>query len=190
LAQEYGMLNLAVRERSGDLVRIRPMRHIVKLATITSLLVAPALVFAQPGNEMKPPSRELGQIERGKYVTMITGCNDCHTSGYAESGGKVPVEHWLTGSQLGFRGPWGTTYATNLRLYFQELSEEQWVELAKSMRTRPPMPWYSLNAMSTDDLRAMYAFVRSLGPAGEPAPPAQSPDELPNSPTVNWPMPR
>ena len=166
------------------------MRRIVELTAIISLLVAPAIVLAQTGNETKAPSPGPGQIERGKYVTVIMGCNDCHTSGYGDSGGKVPVEHWLTGSQLGFRGPWGTTYAINLRLYFQELSEDQWVDRAKGLRARPPMPWFNLNAMAEADLRAMYEFVRSLGPAGGPAPQALPPDELPNMPTVDWPMPR
>ena len=27
--------------------------------------------------------------ERGRYLTIIGGCNDCHTPGYAMSGGKV-----------------------------------------------------------------------------------------------------
>ena len=165
------------------------MGRFVRLMAITGSLVAPTLVLAQTDNETKAPSHQVGQIERGKYVTMITGCNDCHTSGYGEAGGNVPVEHWLTSSQLGFHGPWGTTYPTNLRLYFQGLSEDQWVDLAKGMRTRPPMPWFTLNAMAEADLRAMYEFARSLGPAGEPAPQALSPDEPPNTPTVDWPVP-
>jgi mono/diheme cytochrome c family protein len=27
---------------------------------------------------------------RGKYLIVIGGCNDCHTSGYAPSGGATP----------------------------------------------------------------------------------------------------
>lgn len=46
------------------------------------------------------------------------------------------------------------------------MSEDQWVSIAKTMKTRPPMPWYSINSMSDDDLRAIHKFVRSLGPAG------------------------
>ncbi|MEJ2396973.1 MAG: cytochrome C, partial [Gammaproteobacteria bacterium] len=29
-------------------------------------------------------------LERGRYLVRIGGCNDCHTAGYAESGGKTP----------------------------------------------------------------------------------------------------
>ena len=34
---------------------------------------------------------------------------------------------------LGWRGPWGTTYPTNLRLYFQDLTENEWVRKAKTL---------------------------------------------------------
>jgi mono/diheme cytochrome c family protein len=119
---------------------------------------------------------------------VITGCNDCHTPGYAENGGKVSVENWLVGNTLGYHGPWGTTYAPNLRHYFERLSEDQWVQAAKSLKTRPPMPWFSVNAIADEDLRAMYAFVRSLGSSGAAAAKALQPGEQPPEPTVDWPM--
>lgn len=128
-----------------------------------------------------------GNLERGRYLVKITGCNDCHTPGYAESGGKVPQSRWLVGDKLGFRGPWGTTYATNLRLWMSKLTEAQWVEQAKSLKTRPPMPWFNVQALSEADLRSMYAFVKSLGPAGEPAPQYVPPDQEPKPPFIQWP---
>lgn len=48
-------------------------------------------------------------VERGRYLVKTSGCNDCHTAGYAESGGNVPEKEWLSGNQLGWCGPWGTT---------------------------------------------------------------------------------
>ena len=56
------------------------------------------------------------QVARGRYLITIAGCNDCHTPNYPQSGGKTPEKEWLTGDALGWRGPWGTTYAPNLRL--------------------------------------------------------------------------
>ena len=58
-------------------------------------------------------------VERGRYLIATSGCNDCHTPGYSESGGTLPAHHWLVGAPLGFQGPWGTTYPTNLRLLVQ-----------------------------------------------------------------------
>jgi hypothetical protein len=129
------------------------------------------------------------QINRGRYLIKIGGCNDCHTAGYAPTGGKVPEAQWLTGDILGFNGPWGTTYPTNLRLYFQDMTEAEWLKKGRSLSTRPPMPWFNVRAMSASDLRAMYRYVRSLGPAGKPAPAYLPPDKTPPEPVVRFPAP-
>jgi hypothetical protein len=129
------------------------------------------------------------QINRGRYLIKIGGCNDCHTAGYAPTGGKVPEAQWLTGDILGFNGPWGTTYPTNLRLYFQDMTEAEWLKTGRSLSTRPPMPWFNVRAMSASDLRAMYRYVRSLGPAGKPAPAYLPPDRTPPEPVVRFPAP-
>ena len=128
-------------------------------------------------------------VERGRYLVQIAGCNDCHTAGYVQAGGTIPEPHWLTGESLGFRGPWGTTYASNLRLYMQNFSEAQWVQIAQTIQTRPPMPWFVLHHMTDADLRALYPFVRSLGPAGAPAPAYLPPGRSPPPPYVQFPGP-
>ncbi len=51
------------------------------------------------------------------------------------------------------------------------------------------MPWYSLHAMTEPDLRAMYRFIRSLGPAGEMAPAYLPPGQPPPGPSVVFPAP-
>ena len=71
-----------------------------------------------------PPTRKT-DAARGKYIVEIGGCNDCHTPGFAMSGGTVPESEWLTGDALGWQGPWGTTYAPNLRLYMKDMTEAQ-----------------------------------------------------------------
>ena len=149
-------------------------------ASILLLLIAlPA--FAQQKSDP--------QVNRGRYLIKVAGCNDCHTAGYGPTGGKVPEEQWLTGDILGWNGPWGTTYATNLRLYMQDLTEDQWVKKAKTLTARPPMPWFNVQAMSTSDLRAMYRYVRYLGPAGKPAPAYLPPNQTPPEPVVKFPAP-
>ena len=85
-------------------------------------------------------SSDLQQVNesRGKYLIEIEGCNDCHTAGFALSGGAIPEAKWLLGNSLGFRGPWGITYPNNLRQYIQNVSEDKWASYAKNMKTRPP----------------------------------------------------
>jgi mono/diheme cytochrome c family protein len=152
------------------------------IAALCALLVSLPVV-AQEKKKSDP------QVERGRYLIKITGCNDCHTAGYAPTGGKVPESEWLTGDALGWRGPWGTTYPTNLRLYMQDLTEDQWVKKAKTLNTRPPMPWFNVRDMSTSDLRALYRYVRHLGPAGKPAPAYVPPGGTPAQPYVQFPAP-
>ncbi|MCC7081407.1 MAG: hypothetical protein IT530_12110 [Burkholderiales bacterium] len=153
---------------------------IMRLAVLTAGLACSPLAAsadAKPG------------VERGRYLVKVSGCNDCHTRDYAPKGGQVPEKAWLTGDPLGWRGPWGTTYPTNLRLYFAELSEDEWVRRAKTLTARPPMPWFNVREMTNEDLRSLYRYVRSLGPAGKPAPAYAPPNREPIGPVVVFPSP-
>lgn len=120
-------------------------------------------------------------LARGKYLVQVGGCNDCHTPNYMQTDGKVAEADWLVGAPVGFQGPWGTTYPANLRLMMQGLSEREWVTRARSAM-RPPMPWFNLAAMTEGDLRAIYSYVRSLGPKGEAAPAYVAPGGKVNTP--------
>jgi len=126
-------------------------------------------------------------VALGRHLVQIAGCNDCHTPGYAMAAGRVDEKEWLTGDPLGWRGPWGTTYAVNLRLYFAGLSEAQWLENARRMEPRPPMPWWNLRAMSDQELGAIYRYVRGAGPAGRAMPAALPPGQAPAPPFVQFP---
>ena len=164
-------------------------RNVVKLFLATSavylgLTGIPAAHAQQKNGGAKFDQQ---QIERGRYLVKVAGCNDCHTAGYAEKGGKVPEAQWLLGDKLGWRGPWGTTYAVNLRLYMAPMSQDQWVHVAKNMQARPPMPWFALHDMTDQDLRAIHAYVKSLGAAGEPAPAYVPPNKKPKGPYIQFP---
>ncbi len=126
---------------------------------------------------------------KGKYLVQIGGCNDCHTAGYAPSGGTTPESQWLMGDQVGFRGPWGTTYPVNLREYVGNLSEAEWIAKAKVLKTRPPMPWWALNEMKEEDLSAVYQYIKSLGSVENTVPSFVPPEEEPKTPYIQWPQP-
>jgi mono/diheme cytochrome c family protein len=150
-----------------------------------------ALVFvamAGTAAAQSPARKEGPGVERGRYLVQIGGCNDCHTPGYLENAGKVDEKDWLTGSPLGWRGPWGTTYAPNLRLSAAKLTEAQWMPYARR-EWRPPMPWFNLRRMSDEDLAAIYRYLRHAGPSGKPAPAALPPGQEPKGPFVTFPAP-
>jgi mono/diheme cytochrome c family protein len=135
------------------------------------------------------PAKEDPSVARGRYLVTIGGCNDCHTPGYAQSGGATPESQWLTGDALGWKGPWGTTYPANLRLKLAAIDEDQWVRIAHSAQFRPPMPWFNLHRMTESDLRDIHRYVRSLGPAGNPAPAYVPPEREAAGPVVRFPAP-
>lgn len=162
----------------------------VACVALVLALGIPAAADAAPAVPAASAAANHGKyIERGRYLVKVGGCNDCHTAGYGMSAGQVPEKEWLTGDQLGWHGPWGTTYPTNLRLSMNAMSENDWIRMAQTMKARPPMPWFVLNQMDKEDLRAIYRFVRHLGPAGTPAPGGLAPGVKPAGPAIIFPAP-
>jgi mono/diheme cytochrome c family protein len=110
-----------------------------------------------------------------------------------------PDEPWNWGgasTNTAFWGPWGVSYAINLTPD-EETGIGLWNEqvFVNAMKTgrhmgvgrpiMPPMPWPNLAQMTDDDLKAMYAYLRSIPPKRNkapdpvivepPAPPAATP---------------
>ena len=162
-------------------------RAYVSLALSMLCAITLPLIPATSWSESSKEDQRL--IQRGRYLAQTAGCNDCHTPGYAMSNGNVPETQWLIGDNFGWRGPWGTTYPPNLRLFVQKLSEAEWIKTAHTLKTRPPMPWFNLNAMHNNDLRALYRFIVSLGDPGQPAPAYLPPGQEPNTAYAQFPTP-
>ena len=108
--------------------------------------------------------------QAGERISIIGGCHDCHTAGYSESGGTIDPATALKGNPVGYQGPWGTTYAVNLRLEAQEHSEDEWVEYLSTLEAMPPMPWFNVHAFTEEESRSLYQYIIALGAPGEPAP--------------------
>lgn len=78
---------------------------------------------------------------------------------------------------MGFQGPWGVTYPSNLRTLAAALNEKEWLQRARTPM-RPPMPSPSLMIMTDEDLTSIYRYIRHLGATG-PAAPAYVPPGQP-----------
>jgi mono/diheme cytochrome c family protein len=181
--------------------------------TIGALIVTVAAVVVVPS---AMDSTGSAQIERGKYLVTVGGCNDCHTplkmgpkgpepdmdrmlSGHPESfpieSGATPAsDRWMmTAAATGtaFSGPWGVSFTANLTPD-QNTGLGIWTEdmFIKALRTGrhmgasreilPPMPWFNYGQMTDEDLKAVYAFLRSIRPIHNrvptPLPPAGTAD--------------
>lgn len=132
--------------------------------------------------------QELEEIEYGRKLVLIMGCNDCHMPN-GISGRYGPEDNWLVGNDLGFNGPYGTLYPTNLRLLLDKISVDEWVTLAQKMRQNSPMAWSRLTNLETKDLRAIYSFIKYLGPKGDPAPASLKPGVDPKTNYFYFPLP-
>jgi mono/diheme cytochrome c family protein len=87
----------------------------------------------------------------------------------------------VVGAFTAWSGPWGISYSANLtpdtNTGLGIWTEETFI---RTMRTGkhfgvardilPPMPWQNLAAMTDEDLRAIYAYLRTIPPVNNPVP--------------------
>jgi len=131
-------------------------------------------------------SSQLSEVERGRRVVESMKCNDCHTPDYQKRS-SVPEEDWLVGGTIGFRDSTGTVYPANLRLLLNSMSEDEWVKFARQMNQNAPMGSVLLPTASERDLRAIYSFVKYLGPKGAPALPRLPAGATPKTQYIDYP---
>jgi mono/diheme cytochrome c family protein len=143
---------------------------------------SPPAGSAKPAVDTVPHVTADSPIEAGRYLVLVGGCNDCHTAGYAQGGGKTPEPQQLTGNPVGYRGPWGTSYAGNLRSLAQNITADAWVELLRNKPLAPPMPIHNIARMNEADLRALYAYIHYLGGEWTERPARLPPGEIPKTP--------
>ncbi|MEJ0012130.1 MAG: c-type cytochrome [Bauldia sp.] len=146
-----------------------------RLISAAAFLVAGAT--AALAAEPSAPSADYG-----KTVSIIGGCHDCHTADYGEKGGVINPDIALKGNPVGYNGPWGTTYAANLRIVAGKLSEDDWVKFLQTFEVRPPMPFYNVHALDEVQMRSLHQYILSLGAPGDPAPDYVPPGQKPKTP--------
>ena len=77
-------------------------------------------------------------------------------------------------------GPWGVSFTANLTPHASGLGGWTAEQFVQTMRTGkhlgvgrpilPPMPWYDIGQLTDPDLRALFAYLRSLKPIENPVP--------------------
>jgi mono/diheme cytochrome c family protein len=96
----------------------------------------------------------------------------------------APQGPWVwsgAATNTAFAGPWGVSYAANLTPD-PETGLGIWTEdlFVKAMRTGkhwgqarpilPPMPWQNVAALSDDDIKAVFAYLKSVPPVRNAVP--------------------
>jgi mono/diheme cytochrome c family protein len=114
-------------------------------------------------------------------------------SGHPEQMGPLPAATaqgpWLwagAATNTAFAGPWGVSYAANLtpdrNTGLGIWTEEMFVtairtgrHMGTSREILPPMPWPAFRNATDEDLRSIYAYLRSLPPVTNHVPDIQPP---------------
>ena len=157
---------------------MRWTRWIVVLTSLGALAAAAILVSCATTGGGKTEMTPEQKIARGEGLSWSMGCNDCHTPGTFY--GAPDTTRLLSGSELGWTGPWGTSYPRNLTPD-PETGIPNWTEdqIVTAFRTghrpdgsvlNPPMPWPAYSRTTDEDAHALAAYIKSLRPIKHQAP--------------------
>jgi mono/diheme cytochrome c family protein len=119
------------------------------------------------------------QIDRGKYLVTLGGCNDCHTPGYFF--GKPDMLRYLGGSDVGFEIPGlgafaGRNITPDKETGIGNWTEEQIVTALQAGKRpdgrvlAPIMPYHAFANLTKDDATAIAVFLESIPPVKNAVP--------------------
>jgi hypothetical protein len=114
----------------------------------------------------------------GKYLTTIGGCLECHTP-HNEKNQLIAGQEFSGGWRM--EGPWGTVNTANLtpaaHTYMGRATKAEFIGrfqafasmTAENAPAAPPgrntvMPWLAFGKMTTEDLGAIYDYLKTLQP--------------------------
>jgi mono/diheme cytochrome c family protein len=180
--------------------QILPHRYIT---VVSAAAVVAAILFVAAPSAAQQASGTAA-VERGRYLVTITGCHDCHSP--KVEGMKPDLTRALSGRPAttplpsptktevhaspdltAWAGPWGYTVASNLTPDQATGIGPRYTEASfiATMRTgkkpngtpiMPPMPSDVYQNMTDDDLKAIFAYLKTIKPirnavlAGLPTP--------------------
>jgi mono/diheme cytochrome c family protein len=149
--------------------------------------ISSAMMLATIMTSHSTPAYAEDKVARGRYLVQFGGCNDCHTPGYLL--GNADHSRYLGGSDVGFQTPAGTVVGPNLtpdkETGLGTWTDDQIVHAIQSGVTpegrvlSPLMPWPAFSKLTTADVHAIVAFLRTLPPVKHEVPKPFGPNETP-----------
>ncbi len=105
-------------------------------------------------------------VKRGDYLVTIAGCRDCHTP--MAQGQRMQNLDLAGGFRL--RGVWGDVASANITPapsgipYYDEalFLEVMRTGMVKARELKSIMPWWYHRNMTEDDLKSMFAYLRTV----------------------------
>lgn len=121
----------------------------------------------QPIKEPVPDADTADPVKRGAYLVQIGNCATCHTPG-KEQGHPVAGLEFAGGSVM--EGPWGKVATANITFDESGIAYYDEAQFIKTIRTgqvgarklNPIMPWSYLRNMNDEDLKAIFAYLKTV----------------------------
>lgn len=145
-----------------------PVRGELPPSRIPFLLARLIQGVPQPVTELVPEPDQSTPAKRGAYLAQVGLCSDCHTPsspppkvqpipGMEMAGGNV-FEEGVASANL-------TPDASGIS-YYDEALFIQTIRtgLVRARKLKMPMPWPFYRNMTDDDLKALFAYLRTLQP--------------------------
>ena len=157
-----------------------------------AIAVAVVMSLTTSTGAQQPPAGASADAERGRYLVTITGCHDCHspkikgmtpdlTRALSGRPSTTPIPSKADGEVhasldlTAWTGPWGQSVASNLTpdpatgigTRYTEASFIAAMRTGKKpngLQMQPPMPAEVYQNMTDADLRAIWAYLRTVKP--------------------------
>lgn len=122
----------------------------------------------QPVTEPVPSPNPADRLQYGEYLTTVAGCGECHTP--MSKGAPIPGMEFAGGWLM--RGTWGAAATANITPDATGISYYDEALFIQTLRTgyvkaRPLnsiMPYGDFKNLTDDDLKAIFAYMRSVQP--------------------------
>jgi mono/diheme cytochrome c family protein len=122
----------------------------------------------QPVTEPVSSPDRSDRLKWGEYLITVASCNECHTP-RARGAAKPGLEY---GGGFTLDGPWGAVASANITPdatgigYYDEALFIQAMRTGyvKARQLKSIMPFGEFGGLTDDDLKAMFAYVRTLKP--------------------------
>ena len=169
-----GYRNLSDEDLASVIVYLRsvePARNPLPKSEVPFPLSRLINIAPEPVEAPVPEPDRSSPVKYGEYLVKVGDCAGCHTP---RGGMGQPVEGLEYGGGNVFQDGKGRTVATaNLTPdptgipYYDEslFVEAMRTGHVKARALSPAMPWWAFKGMSDEDLRAMFAYLRTLKPA-------------------------
>jgi mono/diheme cytochrome c family protein len=148
--------------------------------------IAAAVAAIAAAANLLPKAHAETPAERGHYLVVVAGCNDCHTPGFFF--GKPDPDKYLGGSDVGFEIPGLGVFNGRNITPDKETGIGSWTDeqIAAAITTgkrpdgrqlAPIMNYPAFVNMTKDDVKAVVAYLRSIPPVHNAVPGPFKPGE-------------